>query len=136
MVVAGVSSSELSSSELDSSLTFFAETGARNKKQKLNCYDMEYFDYKPFAGVLTTVSSSELSSSELDSWVFFTAGRATGFLTTGVLSSSSELSSSELDPSFPFLAATTENNQNDQYLASHLIIIIRYNKCLIMLVKS
>lgn len=96
---------------------------------------MEYFDHKPFTGVLTTVSSSELSSSELDSCVFFTAGRATGFLTTGVLSSSSELSSSELDSSFPFLATTTENDQNHEYLASHLIIIMRYNKCL-MLVKS
>jgi len=32
LVVAGVSSSELSSSELDSFLAFFAETGAKNKK--------------------------------------------------------------------------------------------------------
>lgn len=71
---------------------------------------MIYFENKPFAGVLTTVSSSELSSSELDSWVFFTADGAVAFLTAGV-SSSSELSSSELDSFFPFLAATTENDQ-------------------------
>jgi len=92
---------------------------------------MEYFENKPFAGVLTTVSSSELSSSELDSWAFFTAGGAAAFLTAGVSSSSSELSSSELDSFFPFLAATTENDQNHIHLTKHCIIINRYNNMLV-----